>query len=313
MRLPTAAGKNDRALIIEGGGMRGSFAGGVLAAMRTWRPAHNFDMVVAVSAGSCDAAYFVTEPDADQSKIAAQLNVWRHELASSRLISVFNLLKGRGILNQEYLIDRLLGGKYRMRNENLDHPRAVPLFVVLSNMHTQLPEYVRATRANVFKLLRTATSLPIATRGRQWLNDTRYTDGGVLDPLPVEAVLRAGYRRLTVVLNNPLSFRMPAISRVVSWLSFPRHRGVGEKLRLDYHLRYNRAMDILNAPPPNVELTVVSPRAKLPAGMITRDEKLLSRSVDLGLEAGYRAFRDVPKQPRRLWGFVRRLLSPAHA
>ncbi len=304
MNLPNATGKKDRALIVEGGGMRGSFAGGVLAAMRGCRPANNFDLVVAVSAGSCDAAYYVTETEASGSHIAAQLNVWRHELSGSRLISVFNLFRGRGILDQEYLIDKLLGGKYRLRAENLDRPGAVPLFVVLSNMRTQLPEYIRATKANIFKLLRTATSLPIATRGRQWFNETRYTDGGVLDPLPVEAVLRAGYRRLTVVLNNPLTFRMPAISRLVTWISFPRHRAVGEKLRREYHLRYNRAMEILNGPASDVELTIISPRSTLPAGMVTTNERHLSRTVDLGLEAGYRAFASTGRA-QGIWATVR--------
>lgn len=54
------------ALIIEGGGVRGAWAAGALAALREFQ--HDpFDLVVAVSSGACSAAYFVADNRGMQS------------------------------------------------------------------------------------------------------------------------------------------------------------------------------------------------------------------------------------------------------
>ncbi|HNI27333.1 MAG TPA: patatin-like phospholipase family protein, partial [Leptospiraceae bacterium] len=61
MDLPKAKKKNSTALIVEGGGMRGAFAGGALSAMCKYYPSKNFDLMLGVSAGSCSLAYYATE------------------------------------------------------------------------------------------------------------------------------------------------------------------------------------------------------------------------------------------------------------
>ncbi|MCB1302720.1 MAG: patatin-like phospholipase family protein, partial [Leptospiraceae bacterium] len=85
--LPPAKKKKTRALIVEGGGMRGAFAGGVLAAMNRFYPSVHFDIVVGVSAGSCSAAYYVTEAPNDLESTIRNLNVWRYELSDGRFLS----------------------------------------------------------------------------------------------------------------------------------------------------------------------------------------------------------------------------------
>ncbi len=293
--------KKGRALIVEGGGMRGSFAGGVLASMGSLYPANNFDLVVGVSAGSCDAAYYVTllNHGTLSAQITSTLNIWRHELVGSKLINFLNPLRGKSFLDQEYLVDKLFGSKYRLPRERLDDPKTTPLYVVVSNLKTMLPEYIRATNANLHQLLKAATSLPIATRGRRSLGDHKYTDGGILDPIPVEAVLAAGYRKLTVILNRPLEYRSEPVSRLIGLLGFPWNRDIRHELNRKHHLRYNNAMEILNDPPGDLELTVISPEKNTPAGMLSRGEKLINMNIDLGIEAGYRAFADRVKAKKK--------------
>ncbi|MCX7998110.1 MAG: patatin-like phospholipase family protein [Leptospiraceae bacterium] len=57
--LPKAISKDQKVLIVEGGGMKGAFSGGVLACMCKLFPKENFDLVLGVSAGSCSLAYYV--------------------------------------------------------------------------------------------------------------------------------------------------------------------------------------------------------------------------------------------------------------
>ncbi len=268
--------------------MRGSFVGGVLAAMGRTYTVWNYDIVVAVSSGSCSAAYYVTETGEDN--LAHILQIWRWELIGSKLISFLNPLRGKTFLDQEYLIDHLFGSKYPLLRERFDEPERPPLYVGVSNMHTLEPEYLRATGSNIFKLLKAATALPIATRGHHRLGESLYTDGGALDPLPVEAVLRAGYRDLTVILTNPQHSVSEPVAGWLSRLAYPRHRTLAQLLNRRQHVMANRAYDLVRNPPEGVKMRVIAPDKPLPASLVNTNERRLNHSVDLGLAAGYAAF-----------------------
>lgn len=297
--LPPARKRNARALIVEGGGMRGAFAGGVLAAMNRWRPARFFDLVVGVSAGSCSAAYYVTEDDDDLETTLKNLNVWRYELSGGKFLSTLRLLGRRTVMDQSYLVDHLFGSRYPLKRERLDRSRGTPLYVVVSNLQTGEPEYIRATSENVLPLLKAATALPIATRGKSALGDQIYTDGAVTDPIPVEAVLRAGYKDLTVVLNHPRSYISGRTGRFLSFLSFPSNRSMARFVRHEHHRKYNRAKELINHPPRGVKIQIVDPPMSLPMKIVTTNEAILNQVVDMGMEAGRRAFEKAKVEERK--------------
>lgn len=294
MRIPEAPGRKSRALIVVGGGMRGSFAGGVLASMSRIYPASNFDIVVGVSAGSCSAAYYVASTPAERL-VEFCLDVWRYELTGSKFISYWNVLKGKTILNQEYLIDYLFGKKYPIPKGRMDEPDVTPCYVTVTNLHTFLPEYVRATSSNLLSLLKAATSLPIATRGRKRLGEHEYTDGAVLDPMPIEAVMEAGYKDITVVLNHPRSHRSDPVGKMLSWLSFPGNKTIRQMISREHHIRFNRAFDLINHPPTGFKVNIVDPDKPVAAGLVTRDMGRLNRTVDHGIETGLRYFSELQK------------------
>lgn len=306
--------KGGRALIVEGGGMRGAFTGGVLAAMTAHHPAReNFDLVVGVSSGSCAASYYVTESEQSTVRMFANLNMWRYELAGNKLISYFNPLKGKSFLNQEYLIDDLFGKKYRMHRERFDDQSTVPFYIVVTNIHTLKPEYIRATSQNILTLLKAATSLPIATKGKRRFLDSFYTDGAVLDPVPVQAVIDAGYTDITVVLTNPRHHRSRAIGKWLSRLSFPTNSRLAKLLNREHHIRYNRAYDIINHPPKGVKIHIIDPEVQPPAKLVTRSEKHLNTTVDMGLEAGMRYISMKVAQTERWFHRVFRIFKPRQA
>lgn len=282
--------KKGKALIIEGGGMRGSFAGGVLSSMAPKHPPNKFDLIVAVSSGSCSSAYYVTEPNPSSEDIERALDIWRKELAGSHLISFWNLFRGKRILDQDYLIDHIFQEKVPIKAEVLKQKKTVPFYIVVSNFRTLQPEYIRATYQNLFPLLRAATSLPIATKGYGLLENSKYTDGGVLDPIPVEAVLSAGYKDITVILTKPLDFRLTPSSPLLGSLAFPKFPEMGKAFIEQRYRRYNRAMEILNDPPKGIRFEIIAPEKTLPAGRMTTNANLLTENVRLGIEFGKKVF-----------------------
>ncbi len=312
--LPEWNGKRKgRALIVEGGGMRGAFTGGVLASMVVHHGPDNYDIVVAVSSGSCAASYYVTETEMDPVLSTRFVMIWRNELYGSRLMSFRNWLKGRSFLNQDYLIDYLFGDKYRLKSERLDEPETTPFYVVVSNLRTGRPEYHRGTSRNILPLLKAATALPLATPGRRRLGKNMYTDGGVMDPVPLRAVINAGYRDITMVLTNPRSFRTKAYGGMVGTLCYPFDPKAARALTKIQHRRYNDAYEILNNPPPGIDMRVIDPAIPVPAGLLDTDVSLLNQSVDLGIDAGIRAFTRTRNGLRarlgNLWSRIRSRLA----
>ncbi len=307
-RLPQFRGgrRKGRALIVEGGGMRGAFTGGALAAMAHEYPARNFDLVVGVSSGSCGAVYYVTEPPGDSMAIHRFLQVWRFELNGSKLMSYLNLLRGRQFLDQNYLIDELFGKKYPVKRERLNQKGITPFYIVASNMKTLEAEYIKATSENLFTLLKAATSLPIATRGRRTLGRYEYTDGGVLDPLPVQAVIDAGYEDITVILTTPRYHVHRPIGALLSRIAYPRHKGVAQKLRHHMHVQHAKSYELVNNPPKGVRMRVIDPQHTLPARMLDTNILLLNHTVDMGMQAAYDALSNVRK-PQSWWQFLKRI------
>ena len=276
--------------------MRGAFAGGVLASMCLYYPAENFDMIVGVSAGACVAAFYITEENAAPAALTRFMNVWRYEIIGSKFISVRNFLRGKSFMNLDYLVDHLFGEKYRMNRERLDHLDAVPLYVGVTNMKSGTVEYLRATSENLLPLLKTAISVPLATRGKRKLEGKNYTDAAVLNPIPLKEVIEAGYTDITVVLNNPRDYRMKVMGSplggLIGRLFFPLHGGLAKNITTERPRNFNQSYELAYNPPPGVNIRVIAPHKRVPKRMVDTNEHKLNEAVDLGVEAGYRMFAD---------------------
>ncbi len=307
--LPKAQ-KGARALVVAGGGMKGSFSGGALYAMSQVIPSTFFDLIVGVSSGSCAAAYYTTGYESDHEQGLRILDIWRKELTGSQLISLLNPFRGKTILDQEYLIDYLFGTKYRLPSEYLEKKETSPFYVVVTNLAKTRSEYIKATAANVLGLLKAATSLPIATRGKWKLGGQYYGDGGISDPIPVESVIQAGYKDITVVLNSPEDEFSDPIPKFQGWLSYPSNKKLSHMITKVHHTMYNRAVHIIQSPPKGVRIRVISPDES-ELSIVTTSAKLLNRSVSKGMEAGQKmvanllaevsALRNKSKILNKLW------------
>ncbi|WP_411821596.1 patatin-like phospholipase family protein [Leptospira sp. 'Mane'] len=290
MKLPIAQGTK-RALLVEGGGMKGAFAGGVLHGMSSLLNATNFDLVVGVSSGACSAAYYVTMIDPEPVKSEKALSVWYSELSGRQLISVFHPFQGKTFLDQEYLIDYIFRNKVRLESENLGKNGQPEFRIAVSNLHSHQVDYVRATSTNVFDLLKAATSLPIATRGKHKLDGTTYSDAAILNPLPLQDLIEAGYTDITVVMNSPLERISQPLGFLTGLLAFPRNWKLSKMMREWHHHHFNDARRIAITPPKGVNIHTIAPDGSLPVGLVTTVGSKLRETVDLGVKKGEEASR----------------------
>ncbi|MCG6146041.1 patatin-like phospholipase family protein [Leptospira bandrabouensis] len=294
-KLPKAKGTK-RALLVEGGGMKGAFSGGVLHAWNRFLRPNYFDLVVGVSSGACAAAYYVSMPKEEPVKSQKALAVWYRDLSGRKLISFFHPFQGKTLLNQEYLIDFIFRKKVRLESETLDRKNVPHFAIAVSNLQTHSIEYIKATSSNVFDLLKAATSLPIATRGKHWLNGKLYSDAAILNPLPIQDIIEAGYKEIVVIMNSPIRHISGPLTRFTSLLAFPKHRTIRKMMRKLHHFHFNAAREIAVKPPKGVKIITVAPDGPLPVKLTTTIRAKLYKTALLGVRKGEEALQKILKR-----------------
>ncbi|XDD42154.1 patatin family protein [Leptospira sp. WS60.C2] len=294
-KIPKAKGTK-RALLVEGGGMKGAFSGGVLYAWNKFLRPNYFDLVVGVSSGACAAAYYVSMPKPEPIKSEKALGVWYRDLSGRKLISYFHPFQGKTFLNQEYLIDFIFRKKVRLESETLDSKKLPHFVIAVSNLHTHSIEYIKATSSNVFDLLKAATSLPIATRGKHKLDGILYSDAAILNPLPIQDIIEAGYKEIVVVMNSPVRHVSNPLTRLTSLLAFPKHRTIRRLMRKLHHFHFNLAREIVVKPPKGVKIITVAPDEPLPVKLTTTIRTKLYKTALLGVQKGEEAIQFILKR-----------------
>ena len=270
------AGAVDRrktALIVEGGAMRGAWAAGVLAYLQE-RGRRQYDLVYAASSGACSAAYFVAgmwEPG---------LAIWR-ELACN-VVRKTNFLRRKPIIDLAYLVDHVFRKHVPFSVEALQSA-PTRFFIVLTDCLTGEPVYFHARDDRVFAALRATASMPLATRGFDYVDGHPYADGGVADPIPIRRAIQDGATDITVVLTHNRNFRLKAMPRWLGHFAFPEFPKVALAWTARQYLVYNAALDLMKQPPPGIRLQVFRPFRPLPVGPFTTAQK----RIDAALASGH--------------------------
>ena len=271
-----------RALVLEGGGMRGTYTAGVLEAFAENGGSHGFDFVVACSAGACTAASFLA------GQAGRNRTVYLEYLAGSRFIRWHRLLSGGDVMDIDYLTDDVHGKLCPLDLEALSKS-PTRLHIGVTDAETGAVRYLNNHEDDLLTALRATCALPLFYRRPVVYQGRRYVDGGISDPVPVLKALALGAREVVVVLTSTIEKRgmrrlwAPLWNRLLSTAS-----GVRNALN-ERHRRYRDAAAVMTTPPAESRIVVLRPSRPLGVGRATRDREKLERACDLGYQDG-RAF-----------------------
>jgi predicted patatin/cPLA2 family phospholipase len=260
------------ALIVEGGAMRGAWAAGVLAFLYE-QGRRQYDFVYAASSGACSAAYFVA------GMVEPGLRIWR-ELAC-KVVRKSNLLRRKPIIDLAYLVDHVIRQHVPLSVEALQQA-PTRFFIVLTDCHTGEPVYFHACDDRVFAALRATSTMPLATRGHDYVDGHPFADGGVADPIPIRRALQDGATDITVVLTHNYCFRLKPLPRWLGWFAYPTFPRVARAWTTGQCQKYNDALDLMKQPPAGVRLQVFRPIRPLPVGAFTIVQSRIEAALTLG-------------------------------
>lgn len=274
-----------RALVVEGGAMRGIFASGVLDAFleNDYMP---FDFAMGVSAGSTNLLGYLSGNHGRSHRVITDYSRRPEFINFSRFTHGGHLTDIRWLWNTTTRELPLNLFKFEQRS--------IPFFATTTNVETGLAEYTEVTRENVADVMMASCALPLAYRDYPTVNKTPMSDGGIADSIPVIEAYRRGARKITVVLSQALGYRKSDTK--APWLlrsMFHHHPQLAEAL-LHRAKHYNQALDFIQHPPADCEITIIAPNETFQVGRLTRHLGKLEHGYLLGQQAGYRLCGVVP-------------------
>ena len=261
-------------LVIEGGGLRGSFAAGALAELERLLPVRPTG-VFATSSGAPNAAYFTT------GQIEEGVRIWRERTHSAQLVDYRNLLRSAHIMKIEELV-KVFRDEIRLDAAQLERTDT-QLHISLTDVHTGAGALMRATRDNVFELLTAAMAIPIAYGETVALERGRYIDGGFRAPVAIREALAQAPDKLLVVLTKPRGHRrkhrpLSEWLQCRSYIDFP---GACEAIRSKWH-SYNATMELIDELEGAGRILTIRPPGELPVGRLSRSKGRIHAAIELG-------------------------------
>ncbi|HEX2735049.1 MAG TPA: patatin family protein [Polyangiaceae bacterium] len=264
-------------LVVEGGGLRGAFCAGVLAAWDRLAPRPP-DFIYATSAGAPSAAYLAT------GQIDLAIRLWENRTHAHHLVSPLHLFKGRPLMDIDRLV-REFQGPHALDLEAFAHSKT-KVFIAVTNCRTANADYLKLKPDNALSVLRATMALPVAYGQVITIHGQPYVDGGVVDSIPIERALQHEDADIIVVLTQPLGYRKrrSKVAEAMVRAQYPRYPALAEAFRLRAE-RYNASLDRLAELEAAGRVSIIRPTAALPASRMTRDRNRIISTIQLGRDA----------------------------
>lgn len=264
-------------LVLEGGGLRGMFTGGVIDAMID--EDINFDGMIGVSAG----ALFGCNLKSRQKGRALRYNVKLRK--DPRYMGLRSLIKTGDIVGAEFSyhvvpfeIDPFDGETFRQNPMDFwlvatDILTGEPVYHQMKEFTHHELEWMRASGSMP------AVSHPVEVDGRVLL------DGGMVDAIPLKAFQRMGYGRNVVVLTQPRDYFKKKTKLVWIIKQFTKKYPKVAEVMARRHEMYNEELEYIASQEKAGNALLIYPDKPLKIGRTELNEKKMRRVHHQGYEA----------------------------
>ena len=274
--------KDSKALVVEGGAMRGIFSCGVLDSFldNNYNP---FDFCIGVSAGATNLAAWMCNQRGRNYKVYTDYS------CRPQFISFKKYFSGGHALDLDWLWENTI------RDIRLDleifRKQNIPFFIATTNSITGEAEYFEGDADTLEQLIKASSALPLLYRGYPEYNGIPMSDGGISDSIPVIKAYEMGAKEITVILSRSAGYRKK-VSRFPFLTDFMlRDKPALAKAMKVRSLVYNKTMEFIETPPEDCRINVIAPPKEFDVGRTTKDKAKLDAGYRMGLDAGIKFIR----------------------
>lgn len=272
-------------LVLEGGGMRGVYTGGVLE--KLLEEELFVDYIIGVSAGACNASSYVSRQTGRNHKVT--IGYVQHP----DYISVKNLLLKRELFGMDLIFNEIPNQLVPFNYSNF-HNATEEFVVGATDCMTGEAIYFekRDHAENFLTIIRASSSIPLMARPVEY-QGCLLMDGGLADPLPIRKALEDGVTKPIIVLTKNKGYRkkrnsfarlMPAFYR-----QFP---GISKSLE-NWASRYNETLEMIEAMEAEGKALVIQPSGQLKATGMERDTRKLAELYNQGHQDAEAMLKDI--------------------
>lgn len=248
-------------LILGSGALYGAYGAG--AASVLGREIH-FDHVYGCSVGVFAGTLLIT------NQFDLMLDLWRNYIHGKKLINLANPIKGRNILDLEYVLDLFKGSGFFLNLNKLSEERD-RLTYVLTHCGSDEPEYFCPDRNNVFDGMIASLAVPFF-RSPVKIKENYFYDGAFSDPYPLQKALDDGNETVIVVSNfstndhsKPPLILAPLVAKAV--------RKCDEGMEL-----------VEKSCLTNQNIILLRPSTKIIRSILDRNKERINKTIDQGIK-----------------------------
>jgi len=259
-------------LVVEGGGVRGIYAAGVLDAFLEY--GLSFDGLIGVSAGAIHGCSFLSKQK------GRSIRYYRKYCGDPRFMSFRSWLATGNLVDTDFCYHEL-PDKLDVYDHAAFEACRTAFYVTCTNVETGEAEYIRLTNMRTqIDYLRASASLPYFSRIVE-IDGKRFLDGGAADSIPVEAFRAMGYQKNVVILTREASYvkkpELSALPRLV-YRKYPKFAAA----LLHRHEEYNRTLAHIRELEEQGEIFVIRPVQPLIVGRMEKDPEKVQQTYECG-------------------------------
>jgi len=224
-------------LVLEGGGMRGVYTGGVLE--KLLEESVFVDYVIGVSAGACHASSYISRQNGRNREVT--IGYVNHP----EYLSVKNLLTKRELFGMDLIFDKIPNSLVPFDYDRF-HDATEEFVVGVTDCLTGEAVYFEKQRRpeDVLTIVRASSSLPLMSQPVEF-EGKFLMDGSIADPLPIRKALSDGVTKPIIILTREKGYRKKRSRFAGIMPAFVRQYPAIAKTMENRHLYYNETMEFI--------------------------------------------------------------------
>ena len=261
------------AFVLEGGAMRGLYSAGVLDVLM--QAGIDTDAIYGVSAGALFGINFKSK----QVGRAIRYNLkYAHE---KNYMGLYSLITTGDIMNKDFCFNKLVNELDKFDFETFNNS-PIDFFAVVTNIETGKAEYIKIIDARSgLEALRASGSMPFVSKYVEY-EGSKYLDGAIGDPIPLQKAIDDGYEKIVVVLTRPEGYhkskeRMPYNLFYGKYPNFI-------KTAVNQPENYNKTLELIKKYEKDGRIIVLRPSKDLKIARVEKNLEKLTAIHRLGVD-----------------------------
>jgi len=262
-----------KALVVEGGALRGVFSTGIMDGFLEKR-FNPFDFYVGVSSGASNLAAFLAE------MIGRNKRIYTDYSLRPKFIDPVRFLRGGHLMDLDWLWDTTIR-EIRLDLQRI-YTKGKPFIVVLTDVQSGKAVYKETGAQDLEHVLKASSAMPLFYRSHPIVDGRKTTDGGVADAIPIGKAIGLGARRIMVIRSRSGDYlkRRDPFDCLVRW-SMRRYPALQQTMTKRVS-RYNESVNLIRKPPEGVTIVEICPPKRFRVSRLSQNRSILEEGYNQG-------------------------------